>query len=350
MPYVQIVDYLFWIQEEWKMISERMAKMAAGGSAIRAMFEEGKRLAKEYGAENVFDFSIGNPYFAPPEAVKNAIVDIITNEDPMYVHGYPANAGYPEVRKAVADSLNARFGTKYDENNIIMTVGAAGGLFDVMHTLLNPDDEVICISPYFFEYNNYITTPGGKVVVVPASESEGFVPDVEAIAKAITPRTKALVVNSPNNPSGVVYSPETLQAMADLLRRKAAEYGHPIYLISDEPYRELVFQGFTTPWIPNYYDDTLVCYSYSKSLSLPGERIGYILVGEKVALRQEVYAAICGAGRALGYVNAPSLFQRVVAECDGLTSDLAVYQTNRDLLYQGLTKMGYTCVDRKSVV
>ena len=199
------------------MISERMAKMAAGGSAIRAMFEEGKRLAAQYGKENVYDFSIGNPYFAPPDAVKNAIVDIITNEDPMYVHGYPANAGYPEVRKAVADSLNSRFGTDYTENNIIMTVGAAGGLCVTMTTLLNPGDEVICISPYFFEYNNYITTPGGKVVVVPASEADGFVPDVDAIARAITPKTKALILNNPNNPTGVIYPAELLKKLSDVL-------------------------------------------------------------------------------------------------------------------------------------
>ncbi len=325
------------------MISERMAKMAAGGSAIRAMFEEGKRLAKEYGAENVFDFSIGNPYFAPPEAVKNAIVDIITNEDPMYVHGYPANAGYPEVRKAVADSLNARFGTKYDENNIIMTVGAAGGLCDVMHTLLNPDDEVICISPYFFEYNNYITTPGGKVVVVPASESEGFVPDVEAIARAITPRTKAVILNNPNNPTGVVYPAELLRKYSDMLLEKGKEYGTVIYTVSDEPYRELVYDGVEVPWMPNCVANSIVCYSWSKSLSLPGERIGYIVIPSEIADGQLIFDAAVVANRMLGFVNAPSLMQLVVARCLNESTAIDKYDANRKLLYNGLHELGFEC-------
>ena len=325
------------------MISERMAKMAAGGSAIRAMFEEGKRLAREYGAENVFDFSIGNPYFAPPEAVKNAIVDIITNDDPMYVHGYPANAGYPEVRKAVADSLNARFGTAYDENNIIMTVGAAGGLCVTMTTLLNPGDEVICISPYFFEYNNYITTPGGKVVVVPASESEGFVPDVDAIAKAVTPKTKAIILNNPNNPTGVVYPAELLKKLSDVLLEKGREFGTVIYVVSDEPYRELVYDGVEVPWMPNCMANCIVGYSWSKSLSLPGERIGYLVIPGDIAEGQLIFDASVVANRMLGFVNAPSLMQLTVARCLNESTAIDKYDANRKLLYNGLHELGYEC-------
>ena len=248
------------------MISERMAKMASGGSAIRAMFEEGKRLAAIYGKENVFDFSIGNPSFPPPDSVKEAIIDIVTNEDPMYVHGYPANAGYPEVRRAVAESLNRRFGTGYTEGNIMMTVGAACGLSCTMFTLLNPGDEVICVSPYFFEYNNYVTTPGGKVVVVPA-RAEDFMPDVDAIAAAVTPRTKAVILNSPNNPTGVIYPAELLKSLSDMLLEKGREYGTVIYVISDEPYRELAYDGAEVPWMPSIVANCIVCYSWSKSLS-----------------------------------------------------------------------------------
>ncbi len=325
------------------MISERLAKMAAGGSAIRAMFEEGKRLASIYGAENVFDFSIGNPYFAPPEAVKNAVIDIITNEDPMYVHGYPANAGYPEVRKAVADSLNSRFGTNYTEGNIIMTVGAAGGLCDVMHTLLNPGDEVICISPYFFEYNNYITTPGGKVVVVPANEADGFVPDVDAIAAAVTPKTKAVILNNPNNPTGVVYPAELLRKLSDKLLEKGREYGTVIYAVSDEPYRELAYDGVEVPWMPNCMANCIVGYSWSKSLSLPGERIGYLVIPSDIADGQLIFDAAVVANRMLGFVNAPSLMQLVVARCLNESTAIDKYDANRKALYNGLHDLGFEC-------
>ena len=325
------------------MISARMEKMAAGGSAIRAMFEEGKRLAKEFGPENVFDFSIGNPYFAPPEAVKNAVVDIITNEDPMYVHGYPANAGYPEVRKAVADSLNERFGTDYTENNIIMTVGAAGGLCVTMTTLLNPGDEVICISPYFFEYNNYITTPGGKVVVVPANEAEGFVPDVEAIAGAVTPKTKAIILNNPNNPTGVVYPAELLKKLSDMLVEKGREYGTTIYVVSDEPYRELAYDGVDVPWMPNCMENVIVGYSWSKSLSLPGERIGYLVIPGDIAEGQLIFDAAVVANRMLGFVNAPSLMQLVVARCLNESTAIDKYDANRKALYNGLHELGFEC-------
>ena len=238
-----------------------MIKLAAGGSAIRAMFEEGKRLADEFGPENVFDFSIGNPYFAPPDAVKDAIVDIITNDDPMTVHGYPANAGFPAVRKAVADSLNRRFGTDYNENNIIMTVGAAGGLNVILRVLCNPGDEVIVISPYFFEYNNYIGNADAKAVVVPAAAENGFMPDIDAIAAAVTPKTKAIILNNPNNPTGVIYSAEMLKKLGALLEEKGKEFGTVIYVIADEPYRELAYDGAEVPWLPDCCKNTIVGYS-----------------------------------------------------------------------------------------
>lgn len=233
------------------MISERMIQLASGGSAIRAMFEEGKRLADQFGAENVFDFSIGNPSFPPPDCVKDAIIDIMTNGDPMSVHGYPANAGFPEVREAVAKSLNRRFGTDYNAGNIIMTVGAAGGLNVILRVLCNPGDEVIVISPYFFEYNNYIGNADAKVVVVPAAAEEGFMPDLDAIGAAITPKTKAMILNNPNNPTGVIYPADMLEKLGALLEAKGREFGTVIYLISDEPYRELAYDGAVVPWLPS---------------------------------------------------------------------------------------------------
>ena len=323
------------------MISEKMAKMASGGSVIRAMFEEGKRLSAIYGKENVFDFSIGNPSFPPPGSVKDAIIDIITNEDPMYVHGYPANSGYPEVRRAIADSLNRRFGTAYTEGNIMMTVGAAGGLSCTMVTLLNPGDEVICITPYFFEYNNYVTTPGGKVVTVPASAENGFMPDVDAIAAAVTPKTKAVILNSPNNPTGVIYPADLLRKYSDMLLEKGREYGTVIYTISDEPYRELVYDGAEVPWMPNYVANCIVCYSWSKSLSLPGERIGYVVVPSDIADGQLIFDAEVVANRMLGFVNAPSLMELVVARCVDEPTNIAGYDANRKLLYDGLTALGF---------
>ena len=323
------------------MISEKMAKMASGGSVIRAMFEEGKRLSAIYGKENVFDFSIGNPSFPPPGSVKDAIIDIITNEDPMYVHGYPANSGYPEVRRAIADSLNRRFGTAYTEGNIMMTVGAAGGLSCTMVTLLNPGDEVICITPYFFEYNNYVTTPGGKVVTVPASAENGFMPDVDAIAAAVTPKTKAVILNSPNNPTGVIYPAELLKSLSDMLLEKGREYGTVIYVISDEPYRELAYDGAEVPWMPGCVANCIVCYSWSKSLSLPGERIGYVVVPSDIADGQLIFDAEVVANRMLGFVNAPSLMELVVARCVDEPTNIAGYDANRKLLYDGLTALGF---------
>ena len=325
------------------MICERMIKLAEGGSAIRAMFEEGKRLAALYGAENVFDFSIGNPYFAPPEAVKDAIVDIITNDDPMSVHGYPANAGFPAVREAVAQSLNRRFGTNYNAGNIIRTVGAAGGLNVILRVLCNPGDEVMVISPYFFEYNNYIGNADAKVVVVPAAAENGFLPDLDAIAAAITPKTKAMILNNPNNPTGVIYPADMLKKLGELLEAKGKEYGTVIYLISDEPYRELAYDGAEVPWLPNCCKNTIVGYSWSKSLSLPGERIGYLVIPSDIVDAQLIFDAAVVANRMLGFVNAPSLMQLAVARCLDASTDIDAYDANRKLLYNGLHELGYEC-------
>ncbi len=325
------------------MICERMIKLAEGGSAIRAMFEEGKRLAALYGAENVFDFSIGNPYFAPPEAVKDAIVDIITNDDPMSVHGYPANAGFPAVREAVAQSLNRRFGTNYNAGNIIMTVGAAGGLNVILRVLCNPGYEVMVISPYFFEYNNYIGNADAKVVVVPAAAENGFLPDLDAIAAAITPKTKAMILNNPNNPTGVIYPADMLKKLGELLEAKGKEYGTVIYLISDEPYRELAYDGAEVPWLPNCCKNTIVGYSWSKSLSLPGERIGYLVIPSDIVDAQLIFDAAVVANRMLGFVNAPSLMQLAVARCLDASTDIDAYDANRKLLYNGLHELGYEC-------
>ena len=325
-------------------LPENMVQLGSRRNIMREIREYGLLRAKEVGAENVLDFSLGNPSVPPPPQVNDTIRAILDGPQGDSIHAYTSAQGDLAVREALAASLTRRFGMNYGPDDLYITVGAAAGLCCCFRALACPGDEFVLMAPYFTEYDVFVRGNGGIPVVVPP-DYDTFQPDMKALEAAIGPKTKALVVNSPNNPSGAIYSAETLSAMADLLRRKAAEYGHPIYLISDEPYREIVFQGFTVPWIPAFYDDTLVCYSYSKSLSAPGERIGYVLVGEKVAARKEVYAAICGAGRVLGYVNAPSLFQRVAAACDGLTSDLSIYQTNRDLLYKGLTAMGYTCVE-----
>ena len=325
-------------------LPENMVQLGSRRNIMREIREYGLHRAREVGAENVLDFSLGNPSVPPPPQVNDTIRAILDSPQGDSIHAYTSAQGDLAVRESLADSLTRRFGMHYGPDDLYITVGAAAGLCCCFRALACPGDEFILMAPYFTEYDIFVRGNGGIPVVVPPDYAT-FQPDMKALEAAITPKTKALVVNSPNNPSGAIYSAETLSAMADLLRRKAAEYGHPIYLISDEPYREIVFQGFTVPWIPDFYDDTLVCYSYSKSLSAPGERIGYVLVGEKVAESRAVYAAICGAGRVLGYVNAPSLFQRVAAACDGLTADLTVYQTNRDLLYRGLTAMGYTCVE-----
>ena len=325
------------------MISEKMIKLTNSNSVIRAMFEEGKRLSALFGKENVFDFSIGNPNIPSPAAVNEAIIDIVQNEDPVALHGYMSNIGYPDVRAAVAKSLNERFETSFDEKNIIMSVGAAGGLNVILKTLLNPNDEVIVISPFFVEYGNYVNNYDGKLVVVPSSRFD-FEPDPETIRSAITPKTKAIIINSPNNPTGVIYTEDTIIKLAKVLEEKSKEYNTQIYIISDEPYRELVYDGVEVPFITKYYNNTIVCYSWSKSLSLPGQRIGYIVVPSELDEYELIFDAAGIATRILGYVNAPALIQKVVAKCLNEQTNIDAYDANRKLLYNGLKDLGFDLI------
>ncbi len=324
------------------MIAKKMVTYVEGSSVTRAMFEEGKKLAAQYGAENVYDFSLGNPSVEPPVEVKEAIIRILEEDAPCFVHGYMNNSGYEEVREKIAQSLNQKFGTAFGQRNIVMTVGAAGGLNVILKTLLDPGNEVIAFAPYFGEYNNYVANYDGVMVVVPPNVPT-FQPDLEAFAARITSKTKAVIVNTPNNPTGVVYSEETVQNMAKILEEKQQEYGTAIYLIADEPYRELAYDGVFVPYLTKYYANTIVGYSYSKSLSLPGERIGYLVIPDEVDDFENVTCAANVANRILGYVNAPSLIQLAVSRCLDASTDIAAYDTNRTLLYNALTEYGYEC-------
>lgn len=326
------------------MISKKMEHMVANSSAIRAMFEEGNRLAKIYGPENVYDFSLGNPNVPAPETVKQAVIDIVTEEDPLLLHGYTnSNAGYSSVRQAVADSLNQRFGTAFKERNITMTVGAAGGLNVALKVLLNPGDEVIVFAPYFGEYRSYVNNFDGTVIEI-SPDTETFQPKLNEFETKITPHTKAVIVNTPNNPTGVVYSEETIKKLVAILEQKQQAYGHEIYLISDEPYRELAYDGVDVPYLTAYYNNTIVCYSYSKSLSLPGERIGYLVIPDEVTDSEKVNAAANVANRILGFVNAPTLQQKLVERCLNEKTDISYYNRNRETLYHGLIDCGFSCV------
>lgn len=325
------------------MINETMAQVAANNSAIREMFEEGNRLRALYGADKVFDFSLGNPYFPPPERVKTAVVEILETMEPNFVHGYMANDGFPEVRQTVAEYINERFGDSLTGDNLIMTVGAAGGLNITLKALLNPGDEVLVSAPFFLEYGHYVRNYGGVLVPVPAKEADGFMLDIEGIRKAVTPKTKAMIINNPNNPTGVIYPAAVIERLAAVLEEKQKEFGTSIYLISDEPYRELAFDGAEVPYLPKYYRNTIVGYSWSKSLSLPGERIGYLAIPDRVDDYELLRGAVSVSGRVLGFVNAPSLMQLVVQRCIRESCDIAAYDANRKLLYEGLTKLGYNC-------
>jgi aspartate aminotransferase len=324
------------------MIAKKMIKYVEGSSVTRAMFEEGKRLASLYGAENVYDFSLGNPSVEPPKAVKESMIEVLQEVSPNKVHGYMNNAGYEEVRSAIAQSLNRKFGTHFAEQNIIMTVGAAGGLNVILKAILDPEDEVIAFAPYFSEYNNYVANFDGKMVAVSPNIPD-FQPNLAELAQKITAKTKAVIVNTPNNPTGVVYSEETIQKMAEILLQKQQEFGTDIYLIADEPYRELVYDGAEVPYLTKYYDNTIVGYSYSKSLSLPGERIGYLVIPAEAADFDNLVNAATVANRILGFVNAPSLQQLAVAKCLQETTDISTYDTNRKLLYDKLTELGFEC-------
>lgn len=324
------------------MLSQDAVRLGTNRSVIRELFEFGKIRAAEVGAENVFDFSIGNPSVPPPQCVADIGKELLEG-DPMFLHGYTSAQGDATVRSVIAENLNKRYNTAYRAENFYMTVGAAAALCCCFHGLTCPGDEFVCFAPYFPEYGVFIKGAGAKFVVIPA-EIEAFQIDFDAFGAAINEHTKGVVVNSPNNPCGAVYSAETVKKLADILRAKSAEYGHPIYLISDEPYREIVYD-VEVPWLPDFYDNTLVCYSYSKSLSLPGERLGYVLVPPAMEDYDNVYAAVAGAGRKLGYVCAPSFFQHLIARCDGQTSDLSVYKRNKELLVKSLREMGYHCVE-----
>ena len=326
------------------MISEKMFELGNKRSVIREIFEYSKIRSAEIGAENVYDFSIGNPNVPAPDSVKMALLELLDTEDSVFLHGYTSAQGDYNVRKTITDYINQKHGTTLTPDNIYMTIGAAAALSLCFKALTVPYDEFITFAPFFTEYRVFVEAAGGKLVVIPPNEAN-FEIDFEKFAKAINFHTKAVILNSPNNPSGVVYSEDTIMELCRILEEKSAEYDHPIYLISDEPYRELVYdEDIEVPYLVNYYKNTFVCYSYSKSLSLPGERIGYVIVSNKMEEAKRVYAAICGAGRALGYVCAPSLFQQLVAKCVDQTSDISIYKKNRDLLYEGLTKLGYHCI------
>ena len=326
------------------MIAEKMKGLVANSSAIRAMFEEGNRLAGIYGAENVFDFSLGNPNVPAPEAVKKAIEDLVENEDPLVLHGYTnSNSGYADVREAVAESLNERFGTAFEGKNIIMTVGAAGGLNVILKTIINAGDEVLTFAPYFGEYRAYVNNFDGVLVEV-SPNTVDFQPKLDEFEQKITPKTKAVIVNTPNNPTGVVYSEETIKKMAAIMEAKQKEYGTEIFLISDEPYRELVYDGAEVPYLTKYYNNTIVGYSYSKSLSLPGERIGYLVIPDEVADSEDMLSAANVANRILGFVNAPTLQQKIVKACLNEKTDISYYDRNREALYNGLKECGFDCI------
>lgn len=324
------------------MIAKKMVKYVEGSSVTRAMFEEGKKMAAKFGAENVYDFSLGNPSVEPPKAVAEQMKAVLDENQPNYIHGYMNNAGYEEVREAIAKSLNKKFGTSFSMKNIIMTVGAAGGLNVILKSILDPGDEVIAFAPYFSEYNNYVGNFDGVMVPISAN-IPSFQPNLEELKEKITAKTKAIIVNTPNNPTGVVYSEDTIQKLAAILEEKQKEFGTAIYLIADEPYRELAYDGVEVPYLTKYYANTVVGYSYSKSLSLPGERIGYLVIPDEVDDFQNLLDAACVATRILGFVNAPSLQQLTVARCLNEATDVSAYDYNRKLLYDKLTELGFEC-------
>jgi aspartate aminotransferase len=325
------------------MIAEKMYELGTKKSTIRTIFEYGRKRAAEVGEENIYDFSLGNPNVPAPEFIKQAIIDILREEEPCAVHGYTIAPGSADVREILAKSINDRFNTKFSGKNLFMTAGAAAAITITFKAISEPNDEFITFAPFFPEYRCFVESTGAKLVVVPA-QTKDFQIDFAEFEKCINAHTKAVIVNSPNNPSGAIYSEATVRQLASMLREKAKAFGHSIFLIADEPYREIAYDGLVVPYLTKYYDDTIVCYSYSKSFSLPGERIGYIVVPDEIADFGRVYGAIAGAGRVLTHVNAPSLFQKVVARCAGMPSDIRTYVKNGRLLYNGLVNAGFTCV------
>ena len=325
------------------MISEKMKPYVKNNSAIRMMFEEGNRLRAKYGADKVFDFSLGNPSVPAPDSVREAIIELVNTTDPTVLHGYMSNAGFEDVRQTIAESLNRRFDTKFSAKNLIMTVGAASGLNVILKTILNPGEEVIVFAPYFLEYGAYVRNYDGVLVEI-SPDTTTFQPNLAEFEQKITPKTRAVIVNTPHNPTGVVYSEETIKKLSVILEAKQKEFGTVIYLISDEPYRELAYDGVEVPYLTKYYNNTVVGYSYSKSLSLPGERIGYLVIPDEADGSEELISAATIANRTLGCVNAPSLIQKVVAKCVDAKTDLAAYDKNRQALYDGLKECGFECI------
>ena len=325
------------------MISEKMKPYVKNNSAIRMMFEEGNRLRAKYGADKVFDFSLGNPSVPAPDSVREAIIELVNTTDPTVLHGYMSNAGFEDVRQTIAESLNRRFDTKFSAKNLIMTVGAASGLNVILKTILNPGEEVIVFAPYFLEYGAYVRNYDGVLVEI-SPDTTTFQPNLAEFEQKITPKTRAVIVNTPHNPTGVVYSEETIKKLSAILEAKQKEFGTVIYLISDEPYRELAYDGVEVPYLTKYYNNTVVGYSYSKSLSLPGERIGYLVIPDEADGSEELISAATIANRTLGCVNAPSLIQKVVAKCVDPKTDLVAYDKNRQALYNGLKECGFECI------
>ncbi|OOB79393.1 MAG: aspartate aminotransferase [Epulopiscium sp. Nuni2H_MBin003] len=316
------------------MISEKMKELVAGSSVIRAMFEEGRLMAKKYGAENVYDFSLGNPNTPPPSTITENILDILSTENS--IHGYMNNSGHESTRSAIAKSI----GSDLTYNNIVMTVGAAGGLNVILKTILNPDEEVIVFAPFFSEYRHYVSNFNGKLIII-KPDTNSFMPNFAELKQAINKNTKAVIINTPNNPTGVVYSKDTLTKLATILEQKQAEFNSSIYLISDEPYREIVYDNYEVPNVLDFYANTFIAYSYSKSLSLPGERIGYICVSAKMNYASEILSGLNVANRILGFVNAPSLFQKLVEKYVGTPAEIMLYKNNRDILYKHLVELGF---------
>ena len=325
--------------------NKNMYELGSRRSVIREIFEYSKSRAAEIGAENVYDFSLGNPSVPAPSIVNDTIKELLRTQSSVFLHGYTSAQGDAEVRRTIADNINERFGVGISPNLIYMTCGAAASLSICLKALIeeSSDDECIVFAPFFTEYRVFIQNAGGKIVISKPMEKTLQI-DISDFERKINKNTKAVIVNSPNNPSGVVYSEKTVKELCRVLRAKSEEYGKPIYLIADEPYRELVYSDVSVPYLMNYYDNTLVCYSFSKSLSLPGERIGYIAVCPKMHNATDIYLAVCGAGRSLGYVCAPSLFQHVISRCINAKVNVEAYKENRDILYNSLTEYGYECV------
>lgn len=324
------------------MISEKIAGSLLKSSWIRAMFEEGEKLAKIHGAENVYDFSLGNPFAEPPAEVLESLKKYVSGEY-KGIHRYMSNAGYPDVREKIAESLQAESGVELSGENVVMTVGAAGGLNVVFKALLNPGEEVIVFAPYFVEYNFYADNHGGKTVVVPP-DTATFEPDLKALEKLITPKTKAILINTPNNPTGVIYREEMLKQISKLLSEKEKEFGTTIYVLSDEPYGKIIYDDAKMPSMLSIFDNGIIVNSFSKSLGLAGERIGYIAVSSRIKDVNLLISALAFCNRTLGFVNAPGLFQKVIADSLNVKVDVADYKKKRDILYENLTRLGFTCV------